>query len=791
MRSIASTPSLARRAGLHHARELVPLVVTVLLIAALLGGAGVTRASIRGAAASSVAAHFGGAGHVAQPTVRDAAEWGADRQDWHAVSDRSVSLVANGRAVTAEARVHDDASLELGHLVEGERPVKPGQMLVTRSVAEGLGLELGDPVEFTTPGDDTRSVTVVGVVQDPAAREAQQVYLLVDEVAPEIISAFVIEWDPFADSTSIPWFEQNQFTYARVASLQERAADEATSTRFAYGTASITGLGLSLLIVTLMGISSLIRTLGPTLASLKSAGLTRSRRRAFVLLLSGVPLVGAVLTGMVLATGFLWVGRSRWSRVFAQDWLTVSWPGAELLFSVVAVVAISSAMAWGVGHVNRRDVRARLMVLPPDAWVTAATTIGVGLAATAVLVALAVQRWVPPELPLVVGFLTTVAAPWALGGLLRRWQMGPAVRAATRPGAVVALVVALTSAMVLTAMVTFTARVVHDARTMASRESATLPPGSLAVDAIPAAQADLIGEFYVSLGGRPPSAYSLPLESSHDFRVADPATARCALEHRLADPFEAMEVCGTDPMVGYVVLGEGELDTAVWAAPEMEENGTAHVVTFARDGGSASTIRVVHGVQRDDALVQPLAGLVIGGGSPLIAELGITPSELRQLVFTDFGALSVPEKAAVRGMILRQAPGAELVEVEAAGATQRTPLLVVVGLAAAALVALLHWAGGRMVIAAFRETRTALRLFHAPRRLIAGVVVSVVGLWLITVVTSVVGGLALAWLITVKDGLGSGWLWAIAPAIVGLFLVGLGASWRRSDLNQRRRRRRR
>ncbi|WP_345477267.1 hypothetical protein [Nesterenkonia rhizosphaerae] len=615
--------------------------------------------------------------------------------------------------------------------------------------------------------------TVTGIFKDPASTDTQQAYMLTD-VDDDSVSAFITTEDPFLDSEQTSLFEQKLFTYNSLGALKAVAAADASATYFTHGLNVLQGLWLAFGI--LLGISAwvLARSLVQPFRGLIAAGFTRRRTLKVLSVLLAAVIVPSALAGIALALGATWWGRESISGLFAQDWLSIVPPVSPIL--LIPLAAGSLGIVIGLrAHSVSESFRGRHWPLRfnADTPRVAVITVISASVVSALLVWGASQQWVSPEPALLAIFITLVIAPWAYSAVLRKVLLPPVLRRATREGGFIVLATAIVTSALVVSTVTFTAYTTHAYRSAEAAASPTMAPGSLAVDAIPSAQAAELRAYYLEAGGTEPTAYLLPLEDVSDFRVTSPAVVQCMDEHEEPDPWFVTELCGLEPKLSYAVIAPDGGNT-VRAAPDLVDDEETFIVTFP-SGQSDTDRRIqVDEVVPDEGLVPPLAGAVIGEESALIGELNLQVSDLRQLVFTDFYTFSGPEQAAFRSYVSRIAPGAEMVQIDPDSWANEARLLITVNLGAGILLVICLLISTRFALSSMRETRGVLALFSSTGRIQIRIAASFIAVWTVALIATACGGVLTAWLMSLKDGLGSGWLWAIAPSLGGLALVAAG-----------------
>lgn len=767
MRSVSHPVHLALRASVHFRRDVVPLVTAVVLGAALLVGLGMVRASIEEAGRASIRAHFGGGAHIVQPITDQARAAAAEVDEWWPVADAAAMLTAQGRAAPAQVRTFTDASLALGLLQSGGRPAAPGEGMLASALATDLGVGIGDAVQVRDQHGLTRQLRVTGIITDPLVRASNQAYLLDAELA-DGATAFIAPDDPLTQPATARLLVDGQLTYASGEQLEIRSAHDAVQSSLSAGHFLGAGVVLVVVFATVIGASGQIRRLAPSVSALRAAGVPAASRRIFLLLATAVPLLAAGLLGGVLGSITVVALRTPLAELFGQAWSTVRTAPVEWLMAMApAFTGAVLALCWG--RTGWRHVsRGLLSRTAADALVPAALVVPTLAVASAGLLFADTLGMQTSLLAMVFAAAGMLLIPWPISVLLRRAAMAPIIRRALLPAGNTALVVAVVVSALLTGVVwlTGTAGFMSDRADQTSAES--LPAGSLAVDSIPASQAKRLSETYAELGGRTMAEYTLPVETDQSLRVADPDSSACVRAQELPDPFAAGEACGAIPSIRYVVLESGSADGAR-VAPVMERNGVAHLFVFAPDAPVEGPIDIP--VTADPTLVEPLAGMVVGAESDMARDLGLVAGDLRQVVLLDFGQLASDDRAHLRGLVLRSAPGAEMIERPREGFQPADGLFVILGLAAGALAALLFWAGARGTASAAAVPLGVMALFGAGGSGTKALRGTVAWLWTGTVVTSTLAGLGLAWMVAGGAGLTPGWLWVVAPTAVLVTLV--------------------
>lgn len=680
---------------------LTAVVVGAASVAASLG-ANVERAVVDGARAE-----VAGYPYVLQPQTAEASMAASQVEGAVAVVISSGEVSAGELTVPATVRQYDVAGAHQGVLVEGRAPDADGEALLSRAVADVLGAALaGQTVDLAFSDGAAQTVTVTGVVVDPADRTAAIVDVLDVGIDPAQATTWLVPQRPFDDPALAEAF-------ATVA-IEGRAVDPRASG--VVGTTVVASLvsgagvgswalvaGAAILAAALL--TSFARTCRGTVEGLQSAGLSRPRAWGLMVRAGQRMVVAAAAFGAAVGCGGVLILTEPLSATVGQYWVGRAVPWAALVgFVAVMAVLPITVTTLAVRRTDRLLVPSGggLPVLDPR-WATAALA-----AATAAAAANLTGR-PTVHLMLATGFLLVMGSYGLMAYAVRRGQ-SPAVdvvlRASARELAVVCAV-ATTLALLGGTQATFDL-----ANSVVARDTyvASQPAGTLAANRVNATARQRVSTQFHEFSGGQVRWFALPDESATVWRAANPGLIRCIEEQPTADPFMLQRSCGPSNdsrvPINVVALSGSPLpgDSPVAFAALLAEDDRIGLIEL--DAGTPTVLRAtVHQGTVDHDLGENLPGAVVRTDSDLAAQLGLRPSGAELMVLYGFTDLDEVDQAAVRHTLRQLAPGAEIAVAEEFTDDGFAAYATAVALAVGAVVCLLLALGG----SAYATSRTDLR----------------------------------------------------------------------------------
>lgn len=579
------------------------------------------------------------------------------------VEDDQGEIASTSGELSAAALIRSttEPGLELGVLTQGRRPTDVGDVLVSETTADALGLQISDPVRVTVDGRPTEG-RVVGLSVDPADVTNSTVVRLVSASGDFTPSRWVSDRD-FYTGALRPLLDRRTARYQSVDALQEMA--ELGRPRFLSLLRFLpTGVGLLLAVVLLTVVGGLTRRWRVYADGLISAGMAPAAAWRWLFTTAFVLVILGEIAGSVIVLAALQAFHVPVSAWFGQRWVAVALPvaeplalvGATLLAVVPAGALVRGGPAWRTWLGRRRPVRR---------WVTPVVTVAGAVA----MVAFGVSLWAAGRagydglLGVTVPLALVIAAalPFALSPLASA-GLPPASRAVV--GNLLGGLRPVLSAVAVLSLLfgVYTARTTYDANFGEAISSPLEPAGSLVVSEMPDSVIPVLEKIYRAKGGHNLIRYGLPNETESLLRVTTTNRGRCMAAAGV-DRLESVPAScsSTRAAVDPNVVGIGAPGSRPRADPALLSGGQVGLLTFAGTPLRATRISEM-AAEPDVTLGGNLPGLVVPADSTLLQTLGLAASGTSTVMLLDYATLDPTNQLYVRAATLRLAAGAQIAD---------------------------------------------------------------------------------------------------------------------------------
>lgn len=619
------------------------------------------------------------------------------------VRDGTTTVTDRGkrRSVPARLRVAGTPSAPLGVLLSGRRAANGAEVTVSRYLAGGLGIVVGDHIEYRNLNRHQAEATVVGITRVPADVRDSTLVTLEPNLAPKNATIWLSERDPYSDARLKPILDQRA---ANLRTASVLANDEAS--RVSQGLfASIRNAPVAaaiLLIAVLTGLGLMLRPiLERDVQTLVAVGLAPSRSWRVVMLGTGTVIGAGVLLGAVVGIAGNALLPGALSHLFRQDWTHITIPVRDL-----AKVGVVLALWLGVALLATKIApRFRRISLP---------TLRVSWLASLVLVALPLGFLVaclPVGLPVILvplaGALLAAAIALTLNNIHVRLRRQPTIYTLGRRLAVHLVPLNVCCAVIVFGTSYYPAVNTHSANAAIPYDTAPQPAGSFAAFEIPKGAAALLSTEYRRLGGRDTASFKIPQENHDRWRVTSPGLVACLKKSAKKDPNTLSDACypqSTASPINLVMLSQGSDQRA---DPGLISNHDVGLMRFTGEQAQAQSIATTQ-VKPDRTLGGNFPGLVIPENGKTAKSLNLVSSDSRLVAFLDFSRLPQQKQASFRALAARVAPAAQFSEDRDTSADDARALVTLVVAIGTALTVLLLTLVGLSVIAAQRRTRRML-----------------------------------------------------------------------------------
>lgn len=763
----------------YRKREVATLVFVGLLLGATVCGLSSLRLSALNAQERAVRADQAGAAFAVQAGGSEARAALADVPKLIRVGDTSGSVSLGPATIPVAVRLVNEPGQAIGRIIDGHA-AGAGEVTLSLGVVQALAAELGDQIAVSPDGRRAQRSELVGITvnevdRDDATAVIVDVHLEVDDT-----DVWLSHSDPYLETSLTEMMDERSMTYRPVDSLAEQAGNDLppglTSLDYApIGAALVLGI---LLIGMLAAMAPVARA---DAMALVQASMPPRAAWGLIVQAALAAIVLGLVAGFTLASSSIWLGRHRVSGVIGHRWEDIE-PAWWALLGLLVTTVIAAVVTMTV--IRRRlqsPARTSTALRGGAGWRPAAGVAGCGLL---FLVGVSVQKatsesssiaaYAPVAVIMVVG-----AMPWMLGSIVT-FRLPPASAAVVRQLNANILVAASLAGIVAAGTAGSAARTVHNANVAENMSRAPQPPGSFLVYEVPDKAATLLSQKYLSLGGRDIEQFRLPDEANLRLRVTSTRLIECMLKAKTLNPDTVPDSCfpqETLAPVNTVVLAMDGDETSR-SDPGLADHGAVGLLEYVALTPEAASIDRTE-ARPDSKLGGNMPGLVVSPDSQLSRRYDLRSGGRQLVALLDFESLSRRDKAVMRGLIYRLAPGAQISD--AADKTTydrdraRGAATVAMG---AALVLLSVLGGGFALLAGQRRTLRTLVEVGAVRRFRFGLllrVASVPALTFVIVLPVSAWGTSLSgfpepgswggmWVLPIAAGI-------IAAAVFGVLLI--------------------
>ncbi|QTE30342.1 hypothetical protein [Pengzhenrongella sicca] len=753
-----TTPMLLRRLIVSRWRQALLTAALVATLCVPLVVSAIVAETSRRAIETSAAASLGGYRYAIQvmdgETVNPVL---GRRDDLVYVRDESAVASRDGAQVPTTVRAVSHPGTRLAELTAGEWPDRPGEVAVSRFVAESLGAEVGSEIELPSG-----TVDVVGLTASSSDR-AESTVLALDESMPiDTATLILTNTDVFADPKLAALGNQQLLT---VRTVDLRAADDGElGSKLLmrglqlpwYAAAAV----LAAVVLPILGLQAL-RT-RDDVDALMAAGMGRERAARIFGYAAVVTLVaGFVLGSLIGAVGTV-LARDAAATLVGQWWASVAFPWPYLaafavggVGTIALVVLVAPSLTTRLGSAVRWRPRLRRS---RAALLAASWVVVTGLWwMTGIVPFQAAGIW---------GGLAALVLPIAVG-YPRLVDRSVARRRVAETVTVAMLPVVLAASGTIWLFTSVAASSEHEAISAVESSAIPQPAGSLLAYQVPGDAAAGAVAAYRALGGHEVSVQVLPRESEQQFRAASASLVTCMIDLGITDTIDAPSSCtphDTAASVNLLTLSDSVGLEEVRADPTLIKDGALGILVYQPGSSDAVGMEMVKATG-EAQLGGNMPGAVINPGSALAARLGMVPGDGRLVAFLDFGDLSITQQAQFRSALGRIAPAAQVAEegeYYARATTARTTGRVAAVVGALIAVLVIAFGGGAVVAADAVTRRNLLDLsaVRSKRRALSRRLLFAPGA---AVVVASLCGLGSAWILGVHDGTGMGSVWVLPP----------------------------
>jgi hypothetical protein len=643
----------------HRASQMGVLLLLGILLGGSLIGLATVLSSAEKAIVDSARADVGNASYALQTGNPDATKALRSAEGAQPLQDESGDVVAGGLSVPVLVRTIADPSLRLGFVTKGARPSRPGEVVLSQTTAEALGITIGDTVQVRT-GDSRRPGRVVGFSVDPADRTASTLVQLTDDWATFRPTMWLSAESFFALAPVRPFLDDRTATYNSVDALLDVAAENRphflSAMRFVP-----TGCALLVAVLVVAVGAVLSRGWRRDADTLVAAGMPPARAwRRIVSVVLGTVLVGEILGSAIAALAVL-LARGPVSARLGQQWvhIAVPWPPVAAMLSLTVLtglLAVPSVRA-GARWLQRRTLQTAQRRWAPVVGV--AVTAG-GLVCWLLLIYVSgglgrdrLASFTPLPAAVVAATLPYAIAPLLTRGLPKGTRaltghLLAGLRSVTAAGALVALASSM-----------WAAQNVYDANLGEALSSPLQPASSFVISDMPDTAVPALTELYRAHGGNAMVSFRVPDEATTTLRVTAADVVACMAERNTRDPGEVTDCFSEDSAapINRVLLGAP--GSAPRADPHLVSDGKVGLLDFRNGDRTASRLADTP-AEADPILGGNLPGLVVPLGGSVAKEFGLESVGMSEVILMDFSSLEPRDQFFMRAAAIRLAPSANM-----------------------------------------------------------------------------------------------------------------------------------
>ena len=683
------------------------------------------------------------------------------RDDLVYVRDESAVASRDDAQVPTTVRAVSRTGTRLAELTAGEWPARPGEVTVSRFVAESLGAEIGSEIELPSG-----NVDVVGLTASSSDRAESTVLALDDSMPIDAATLILTNSDVFADPR-INALGELQLLTVRTVDLHAADNGEMGAKLLMrglqlpwYAAAAV----LAAMVLPVLGLQAL-RT-REDVDALMAAGMGRERAARIFGYAAVVTVVAGFVLGSLIGVVGAVLARDAAATLVGQWWASVALPWRYLAAFAVGAMGLIALVVLGAPWLTTRlgsAVRWRPRLRRSRAALLAVTWVVVtGLWWWTGIVPFQVAGiwgcFVALVLPIVVGY------PRLVDRSVARRRVAEKVTFAMLP-------VMMAASGTIWLFTSVAASSTHEAISSVESSGIPQPAGSLLAYQVPGVAAEGVVAAYRAVGGRDVSVHVLPSESEQQFRAASATLVTCMIDLGITDTINAPSNCtphDTVAPVNLLTLSDSVGREEVRADPTLIKDGALGILVY--QPGSSDAVRLEKVQATGEAqLGGNMPGAVVNPRSALAKRLGIVPGDGRLVAFLDFGGLSVAQQAQFRSALGRIAPAAQVAEegeFYARANAARTMGWVAAVVGALVVVLVIAFGGGAVVAADAVTRRNLLDLsaVRSKRRRLSRRLLFAPG---VSVVVASLCGLGSAWILGVHDGTGMGSVWVL-PSLAAL-----------------------
>lgn len=758
------------RSKVHLSRSLLVgrprHTVTFILFGILLGvvavGAATIFSAVKTAVSQTALSNIGDRNYVLETDDDQALAVLGDLTEVSPIVDSSGYVTVDAGSLDVSIRVTDDPSLVLGALVAGSGGHRADDVLVSRSVAEVLQINLGDRIELFDGAGEPISASVVGIIVNPAEAGARTVQLIGEPAQVERANRWVTDEDPYLIPELTDFIEANIIATASKEGVEEAALENippsASSLRFVPYVGSIL-----LLVAVGTFVASLSRKWQSDVAALDAARVSTARGWRLIGSVVTLTIFFGTLLGSCLAFIGIYLARTQVAGVLGQDWVRVPIPYLAFTWLTGLIVGCRLIAIPLVRRLSTRRKTARPTVrLPRVIYLVAGLLALVSL--IIVLDGAGLWRNPPTE---------TTARTFLASCVL----IGSGTFAASRlvgsglPRAMKTFIQHLTSSTVTIYAIattiafaagTWSALEFTDASIAEQIDAGSAQPaGSLVINAMPNSVIQQLHDRYVDLGGPGLVSYELTSDTGASWRATTGDEAQCVQDHGAT--IDALPECIYD-------LRSVAIDSASTthrASPSLMIGNQIGLVGIEPPPDQGLSTHVLS-ADPEPNLGYLLPGLVLAGKDSLVAELEIHGSGRSMVILSDFSDLSVMDRLELRSNVLALSPTAALSDATLPSTYDHIRAnATAVALSGAVIVMLVLLIGGAALVLAQQSTRRTLEDIGVTPLLRIGLATR----WVATPIAFMLVGLLLTMVVATRQWTHPlttlGWYW-LTPYLGGL-----------------------
>ena len=569
-------------------------------------------------------------------------------------SRQNVLVPSSDRATSADVTMTSGPA-DLGVLLAGSYPKRPGELTVSAEVAKQLQAQPGDSVDLVDVDNTGKrsSFTLVGITENPASINEVSAAGISDNEAAFSSAEVWLTNDDLSDIGNV--LDHGGGQIATVVSVMKRAGENAASYQavspqlaWLFGGLMVVALVAAIYVTDRQRRRAVYRVLTALGDRPMRASLTTCAQTSLLAVCGGV-------IGWGLAAACLPSLSVRLAAFFEQRWTSVTWTSVTLVALATLALIMVGGLATAMLTVMSEKRRARTH----HEGFSLRVLVGIGVAGTVATILLVISRqlFIFPQghrLAMIVGAVSIPALAYSFTLVTRKHKVTARLGNRLQKLALGALAVVFALNYWGALYASGVADLTNWLAGQINGENSYLQVSN----ANEAAITNLLKRFPELKAHT--AVFGDISTSEQMFRITDPAGVECFKTAKTVDD------CPQTNLDGVYIASAGLADQKyVDHAPAsyVTEDGKVTLIGIGLTDSTIKQVTEVGGITGDTDLENNiLRGLILPADSPLLKQLGVSKPQTYTAIITGFATLPDQVRDGVQSTILAQAPFATLAD---------------------------------------------------------------------------------------------------------------------------------